>query len=255
MVLNEEPPMNVTHLTRSEKAISEPATDKTKDFLLQAVILLGLVSIIFAAVPEVDLIVSGFFWTPGSGFELNNNSDLIAFRDVNRFLPWAVIGAAAALLIPNPLLRILKRPPAPHKLLFVITFFAAGPGLFVHLIKMLVGRARPRALQEFGGDAVFTPPWDLTDQCVRNCSFISGESASAFALLTLVVLIKPKYWTLYLIAIGALAAAFSFTRVLHGAHFFSDVVIAWNVMLVLAVLIWRLFVRNAPQIDALFAAR
>ncbi|MFN7101152.1 MAG: phosphatase PAP2 family protein [Pseudorhizobium sp.] len=247
--------MNVTHLNPSERALSGPATDETKALLLQAFILLGFVSIIFAAVPEVDLIVSRFFWNPVSGFELNNNSDLIAFRDVNRFLPWAVIGVAAVLLIPSPLLRSLKHPPAPHKLLFVITFFAAGPGLAVHLIKMLVGRARPRALQEFGGNAFFTPPWELSNQCVRNCSFISGESASAFALLTLVVFVKPKYSAVYLVAIGILAAGFSFARVLLGAHFLSDVVIAWNVMLIFAVLLWRAFLRNAPQIDAIFAAR
>ncbi len=247
--------MNVTHLNHSKNAISNPATDKAKDSLLQALILLGVVSIFFAAVPEVDLAVSRFFWVAGSGFDLNNNSALIAFRDVNRFLPWAVIGIAAVLLIPNPFLRSLKQRPAPHKLLFVITFFAAGPGLSVHLIKMLVGRARPRALQEFGGEAFFTPPWELTDQCTRNCSFISGESATAFALLTLVVFVKPKYSIAYLGAIGILAAGFSFTRVLHGAHFLSDVVIAWNVMLVFAVLLWRVFSRNAPQIDAIFTAR
>ncbi|MFN7027186.1 MAG: phosphatase PAP2 family protein [Pseudorhizobium sp.] len=59
----------------------------------------------------------------------------------------------------------------------------------------------------------------------------------------------------YLGTVGILAASFSLTRVLHGAHFLSDVVIAWNVMLVLAILLWRLFSRNAPQIDAIFAAR
>jgi membrane-associated phospholipid phosphatase len=247
--------MNVTHIKYSERAFSNPATDQTNDLLLKAFMLLGFVSIIFAAVPEVDVIVSSFFWNSASGFELNNNSALIAFRDVNRFLPWAVVGVAAVLLIPNPFLRSLKHPPAPHKLLFVITFFAAGPGLSVHLIKMLVARARPTALQEFGGNAFFTPPWQITDQCARHCSFISGESASAFALLTLIVFVKPKYWIVYLVAMGILAAAFSFTRVLHGAHFFSDVIIAWNVMLVIAVLLWQKFSRSAPQIDAIFAAR
>ncbi|ODN67439.1 phosphatase PAP2 family protein [Methylobrevis pamukkalensis] len=120
---------------------------------------------------------------------------------------------------------------------------------------MLVARARPKALEEFGGDAFFTPPWELTDQCVKNCSFISGESASAFALLTLVVFVRPKYAIVYLGAVGLLAAGFSFTRVLHGAHFLSDVVIAWNVMLIWAILLWRIFSRNAPQIDAIFAGR
>lgn len=245
--------MSVTDLNHVQKAISKTADDKTCHLLPQALILLGFVSLIFAAMPELDLIVSRFFWEPAAGFDFNENSFLVAFRDTNRFLPWVVIGIAAALLIPNPFLRHLKNPPAPHKLVFLITFFAAGPGFGVHLIKMLVGRARPRALEEFGGSALFTPPWELTDQCVRNCSFISGEAASAFALLTLVVFIRPKYSTLYLGAVGIVAAAFSLNRVVLGAHFLSDVVIAWNVMFALAVLLWRSFSRNAPQIDAIFA--
>lgn len=245
--------MNATDLNHVQKAISKTVEEKASHLLPAALILLGLVSLIFAAMPELDLIVSRFFWNPAAGFAFTTNSLLIAFRDANRFLPWVVIGIVTTLLIPNPFLRNLKYPPAPHKLLFVLTFFAAGPGLGVHLIKMLVGRARPRALEEFGGTAFFTPPWQLTDQCVRNCSFISGEAASAFALLILVVFINPKYSTLYLAAAGIAAAAFSFNRVVFGAHFLSDVVIAWNVMFVLAALLWRPFSRSAPQIDALFA--
>ena len=246
--------MNVTHLIQCQEAVSKPAIDNTKDYLSQSLILLGIVSVIFAAAPDLDLIVSRLFWNPRSGFELNNNSSLIAFRDVNRVLPWALIAIAVVLLIPNPLLRRFRRPPAPHKLLFMITFLAVGPGLSVHLIKMLVSRARPRALEEFGGTAIFTPPWELTDQCVRNCSFISGEAASAFALLVLVVFVQRRYFSVYLMASGALAATFSLTRVLHGAHFLSDVIIAWNVMLIIALLLWRIFSQNAPQIDAIFAA-
>jgi membrane-associated phospholipid phosphatase len=244
--------MNLTDLNHFQNAISKTENDKACHLLPRALIFLGFVSLIFAAIPELDLIASRFFWEPAAGFVLNENSFLIAFRDINRFLPWVLIGIATALLILNPFLRHLKYRPAPHKLLFLITFFATGPGLSVHLIKILVGRARPRALQEFGGNAFFTPPWELTNQCAKNCSFISGESASAFALLTLVVFVNPKYSVVYLVAIGVLAAAFSLTRVLLGAHFLSDVVIAWNVMLVLAVFLWRLFSRRAPQIDAIF---
>jgi lipid A 4'-phosphatase len=244
--------MNVTDLNHAQKAISKTVGAEACRLLPQALILLGFVSLSFAVMPELDLMVSRFFWKPTTGFGFKENSFLIAFRDTNRFLPWLVIAIATTLLIPNPFLRKLKCLPAPHKLLFVLTFFAAGPGLGVHLLKILVGRARPRALEEFGGSAFFTPPWQITDQCARNCSFISGEAASAFALLTLVVFIKPRYSTLYLAAIGLVAAAFSFNRVIFGGHFLSDVVIAWNVMFVLAVLLWQSFSRNAPQIDALF---
>ena len=246
--------MIVTDLNHVQKAVSKPAEDITRHLLLQAFVLLGFVSLLFAAMPEIDLIVSRSFWKPEAGFEFNQNSFLIAFRDANRFLPCVLIGIATTLLILNRFLTHLKYSPAPHKLLYLITFFATGPGLSVHLIKMSVGRARPRALEEFGGSALFTPPWELTDQCVRNCSFISGEAASAFALLTLVVFIKPRYSTLYFGAIGIVAAALSFNRVVLGAHFLSDVLIAWNVMFAWAVLLWRVFSRNAPQIDSIFAS-
>ncbi|MGK6316944.1 phosphatase PAP2 family protein [Neorhizobium sp. DT-125] len=246
--------MSVTDLNHVQKAISKTVGDKTCHLPPQALMLLGLVSLIFAAIPELDLIVSRLFWEPVAGFIFSENSTLIAFRDANRLLPWVVAGVAITLLIPNPFLRHLKFPPAPHKLLFVLTFFAAGPGLGVHLIKMLVGRARPRALEEFGGSALFTPPWEITDQCVRNCSFISGEAASAFALLTLVVFVRPKYSKPYLAVVGIVTAAFSLNRVVLGAHFLSDVVIAWNVMFALAVVLWRWFSRIAPQIDAIFAS-
>lgn len=244
--------MTVTDLTIAQKAISKTADDKSHRLLAQSLMLLGLVSLMFAAMPSIDLSVSRLFWEPVAGFYLNENGFLTAFRDINRYLPWIVSGAAVALLLLTPRVWHLKYSPQPHKLLFVVTFFAAGPGLGVHLIKMLIGRARPRVLEEFGGAAVFTPPWQLTDQCVRNCSFISGEAASAFALLTLVLFVRPKYATLYLGAVGIVAAGFSFNRVMLGAHFLSDVVIAWTVMFVLAVLLWQWFSRIAPQIDALF---
>lgn len=245
--------MSVTDLNDVRKAISKEADGKAYHLVPHSLVLLGIVSVVFSAIPELDLVVSRLFWDSATGFALADNIFLVGLRDTNRFLPWIVVGTLTALLVRGPLLKPLKTLPAPHKLLFVLTFFAVGPGLSVHLIKILVGRARPGALEEFGGHAFFTPPWDLTDQCARNCSFISGEAASAFALLTLVVLVPARYSTLYLKVIGAIAAAVSLNRVAFGAHFLSDVVIAWTVMFALAVLLWRSFSRNAPRIDAVFA--
>lgn len=244
--------MSVTDLNPVQKANAKTGDDRTRILFHQSLALLGLVSLIFTALPELDLMVSRFFWEPGTGFVLNDNGFLIAFRDTNRILPWVIIGIAITLLVSNPFLKHLKYPAAPHKLLFILTFFATGPGLGVHFVKILVGRARPRTLVEFGGNSVFTHPWEITDQCARNCSFISGEAASAFALLTLVVFIGPKYRTAFLCVVGVIAAALSFNRVVFGAHFLSDAMISWNLMLILAVLLWRWFSRSAPQIDALF---
>jgi lipid A 4'-phosphatase len=253
--LNEELMMQLANIDKFEKPVSIEPEGKTSDLLPRALILLGFVSIVFAAAPELDLMTSRSFWDAANGFDAGKNPVLIALRDMNRSLPWILIGTATALLAANYFTSSIKHIAPPHKLLFLITFFAVGPGLSVEAIKAFVGRARPRALEEFGGNAVFTPPWDLTDQCIRNCSFISGEASSAFALLTLVVFVKPRYVKIYLGAVGVPAAAFAFNRVIFGAHFLSDVVIAWNVMWILAVLLWRMFSRNAMQIDAIFSRR
>jgi len=247
--------MNVAVEEQVSKSRFRLPIEGRPNFLRHSLVLLGAVSIFFAAVPELDLIVSRHFWTESIGFGLGKNGFLLLTRDTNRQLPWVVVGIMMILMLANQFIHSMRRLPSPHKILFVITFFAVGPGLAVHLIKSVVGRARPRSVVEFGGNKVFTPPWELTDQCLRNCSFISGEAASAFALLTLVVFIGPKRAPLYLTGMCVLVFAFSFNRVVFGAHFLSDVLLAWNVMWVLAILLWRWFSTNAPQIDAAFGRR
>jgi hypothetical protein len=163
--------MNAVDLSHGQKANSKTIEERECHFLPQALMLLGLVSLVSAAMPELDLIVGRFFWEHATGFEFTENSFLIAFRDTNRFLPWVVVGTAIALLIPNPFLRHLKDPPSPHKLLCALTFFAAGPGLGVHLIKMfLVERVQKHLMN--GGSTLFTPPWDSPN----NASGIAPSS-------------------------------------------------------------------------------
>ncbi len=220
-----------------------------------ALVCLGAVSIVFAAVPELDLTVSRFFWSPAEGFALTDNSLLLLIRDTSRYFPWLVISLMFVLLVLPQLFDVKLNLPPPHKLLFVVIFFAVGPGLMVHVIKTLVGRARPRDIQEFGGMGTFTPPWDLSAHCLQNCSFISGESSSAFALLTLVVLFPLSYRRVYLILMGVVAAAISFNRVMFGAHFLSDVVLSWNLMAIAALVLWRWMSMNARYIDGLFLPR
>jgi membrane-associated PAP2 superfamily phosphatase len=255
MFLNEEQMMQLAKLSKSEKPTSNLPRDKTSDSLPHALIVMGLVSIVFAALPELDLMTSRHFWDAANGFYGRESPLLTALRDINRYLPWILIGIATVLLIANNLKADMKRLAPPHKLLFLITFFALGPGLSVQAVKAVVGRARPRALEEFGGSAIFTPAWDFSDQCIRNCSFVSGEAASAFALMALIVFVKPRYATYWMVGIGVFAAAFSFNRVAFGAHFLSDVIIAGNLMWIVAILLWRWFSRNASQIDAILSRR
>jgi hypothetical protein len=56
--------MSVTNLNRGEKAISKTLEDKRRHLGPRALTLLGLGSLVFAALPKLDLVVSRFFGCP-----------------------------------------------------------------------------------------------------------------------------------------------------------------------------------------------
>jgi lipid A 4'-phosphatase len=84
---------------------------------------------------------------------------------------------------------------------------------------------------EFGGQRQFTPPFVISQQCDRNCSFPSGEAAAAFFSLTLARALSRR--KVYFAAAVCAGAVVSLTRVAVGAHFFSDAVTSFFVMWIL----------------------
>jgi membrane-associated PAP2 superfamily phosphatase len=209
--------------------------------------LLLLVSLVFLAAPRLDLAVSGLFYDPNAGFGGPRSALFFSVRKWGRAVEWAfAIALAAPLLIKllAPESRLLVRPRTS---VFAFATLALGPGLIVDgILKRFWGRARPEDIVDFGGDAGFSPVWWISDQCGRNCSFVSGEAASAFWLVALAFLV-PKAWRLPT-AIGtlAVAAAVSFTRVATGGHFVSDILVAWLLTLLVMVALQRLVLNGLP---------
>jgi membrane-associated PAP2 superfamily phosphatase len=212
-----------------------------------ALCLLALISLVFLLAPSLDLAVSGLFYLGASGF-LDQRYPLVeVVRETGRILEWAfalAVGVPLAIKVLLPDRRLLVRPRAS---LFVLLSYALGPGLLVNaLLKEYWGRARPREILEFGGDAEFSPVWWISDQCERNCSFVSGEAAAAFWLVGLVFLV-PREWRLWTaIATVAAAAAISFARIAAGAHFLSDVLLAWLLTLLVMMTLDRLILQGLP---------
>ena len=69
------------------------------------------------------------------------------------------------------------------KVYYLLTSLLLGPGLVVEsFLKTFSGRARPKEIIEFGGEATFSSALVFSDQCLRNCSFVSGHAAIAFWL-------------------------------------------------------------------------
>ena len=76
-------------------------------------------------------------------------------------------------------------------------------------LKGLWGRARPNDVLDFGGTNNFTPWYQISDQCINNCSFVSGDSSVGFALIVFYFIIKRTIylWTALIIGIFAISTS------------------------------------------------
>lgn len=200
-----------------------------------AVSIFGLValSLLFVWVPAIDLTVSSWFYFPGEGFELRRNGIFRGMRNIGRILPVMVAVAAFGLLVAALFSSRTSGTGRPAHSVFLLTTLALGPGLIVNaLLKNNWGRARPRETLGFGGDWPFTPAWLDVDHCVRNCSFVSGEASAAFWLVSLAFIVPASHRARTLAATLPFAMVVSLNRVVYGAHYLSDIVIAWAIICV-----------------------
>ncbi|MBQ0710263.1 MULTISPECIES: phosphatase PAP2 family protein [unclassified Ochrobactrum] len=214
-------------------------------FLVRGILAASFILVVF---PSVDLSISRIF-ANGHGFPLSENPFLKAVRDVSR---QGLIYLLLLMVLAIGLYAFLPRKFAlcpPHKALFVLLSFLLGPLIAVQFLKNTIGRARPREIVEFGGTANFTPVWQYAAACRHSCSFPSGEAAVAAATLSLIVL-APLKWRLAATVVAVPILFFvSFNRVLFGAHFLSDVIVAWGLVLCLMMWLWRRISSQAAAID------
>jgi lipid A 4'-phosphatase len=140
---------------------------------------------------------------------------------------------AIAVKLTWPRMRMLMRPRAA---ILLITTMLIGPGLLVNgILKEQWSRPRPGEVVEVGGPLAFKPWYDPSGECRSNCSFVSGESASAFWLLAPATLV-PAPWTVPAVcATTAYAAVVAFTRVFTTGHFVTDAVFA---AMLVSLVVW-----------------
>ena len=51
------------------------------------------------------------------------------------------------------------------------------------ILKNTWGRARPNDILQLGGNQIFTPWYQISDSCITNCSFVSGDASVGFSLI------------------------------------------------------------------------
>lgn len=114
-------------------------------------------------------------------------------------------------------------------LLYLLLVIALGPGVIVNAtMKELWGRPRPRQVKEFGG---WLPYRSITqpDKPGRGKSFPCGHCSASFALVALYFIGRRRHRALTLLALALalfLGGGMSAARVMSGAHFPSDALMA-----------------------------
>lgn len=216
------------------------------DPIVQCLILIALTSAVFLAFPGIDPWFSGLFYN--HGFLAGQLRGFIALRDFWRRMTVVIVVVLVAVLLIKLAWPYRKTLLRPRDVVFILSTLAIGPGIITNLVfKDNWGRPRPYQVVDFGGHDPFVGVWKITHYCTTNCSFISGEGSSGIWLVTLAVLVPAGVragWFKVLLAFGVL---FSLNRVVVGAHFLSDVLLAWWVTLLIIAIEYRMLYVNPPR--------
>ena len=224
-----------------------------------AVLALGvLATVFFRLYPALDLKTSALFNSGPHDFWPIGNPVLGRIRAVGEAIPIVATAALGGLAVLQLLWPRMRRLISMKATLFLGLTLALGPGLTTNvLLKDNWGRPRPVDIVEFGGRASYVKPWTPSDQCPKNCSFVSGEASGAFWLVAFSPLLPGLYGTAALAA-GALAGlVVGGVRVAYGGHFLSDVLFAGFVTFGVIWLVhaWLYRLRPAWAEDAAIEAR
>ncbi|HKU88944.1 MAG TPA: phosphatase PAP2 family protein [Steroidobacteraceae bacterium] len=191
----------------------------------------AIFAVFVIAFPGVDLAISSLFFD-GKTFLRDQWWQRLLQQGLGWFLPISV-GVVALIYVCN---RVWKRNICcvdARRVLYVVLVLAIGCGFIVNFgLKDHFHRARPRDVVEFGGTKLFSPAFQVSNQCRTNCSFSSGDAAGGFFSLALALALTRRR-SAYVAAL-AVGVVMSFARISSGAHFFSDTVTSFFVMLIVA---------------------
>jgi len=194
-------------------------------------IALGLalvIGLLFGIYPELDLKLAALFYDPATkSFPLKQDSIAVFARDISMWIAWAFALPAIVAFVVK-----MVRPDRPMLMparaaVFLLVTIILSAGILTNLtFKSYWGRPRPVVVSEFNGPWKFVPYWDPRGECGKNCSFFSGEGATAFWTYAPAALTPPAWRPLAYLAATLFGVATSVLRMAFGGHFFTDVAAA-----------------------------
>ena len=205
--------------------------------LIIALSLALVVGVLFGIYPELDLKLASLFYdAPSRTFPVRLNWLAAMARDGAMWIAWGLALPAIVALVVK-----LARPDRPllisgRAIVFLLLTLLLSAGVLTNLtFKSYWGRPRPITVTQFSGDQTFVPWWDPRGSCARNCSFFSGEGATAFWAYAPAALAPPAWRPLAYAGATLFGVTTSLLRMAFGGHFFTDVAAAG---LVTFLVIW-----------------
>ncbi|MDF1763561.1 MAG: phosphatase PAP2 family protein, partial [Oleibacter sp.] len=185
-----------------------------------------LLAILFWQVPQIDILVSSWFYQPiQDNWIGSDNAIATSIYGLFRYLPFLLVPVFLVLLI-LPLIKKEVIPKAQRSIvMFLFLSLLIGPGILVHnVFKEGFDRARPKNVEQFEGNKIFTPAFVISQSCQKGCnSFVSGHSAMGFWFMALGWVFVSRRWFYAGIGLGVIL---SVTRISQGGHFLSDTIFA-----------------------------
>lgn len=210
--------------------------------LSASIVVMAGLALLFYFYPSLDLSASRLLYRADHHFIGSDSAAFAAFR----FLFTAMFSSVCILTVIGCLITQTTRGRwlklASRDWLYMAACLLIGPLTIVNLgFKDHWGRPRPGHVTAFGGGEKFVPALKPSNQCNRNCSFVSGEASSIYIICFAAAFLFPDAATVWLLSGIALGGLAGFIRIAQGGHFFSDVLFAGVFMAITAAVLQLFF--------------
>lgn len=209
-------------------------------FIVLVALTAAMIVVVTAISPTIDIVFARrLMISPDSSLR----PALSGLREIFRLAPFAILAGVVIWLAAATVRGSIQTAAAIRRIVFVAALFAIGPGLLVNAgLKAHSHRPRPiQTVEAAGGEMPFRPYYRFDGACRTNCSFSSGEAASAFWTTAPALLAPPAFRVAAVgvaLVFGMVASAF---RMILGAHFLSDIAFSALAVILLTLLARRLF--------------
>lgn len=184
-----------------------------------------VIGLLFGLYPELEIRIAAVFFDPATqSFPLRSYAVLTVMRDAAMWIAWGLALPALVALVVKMIWPSRPLMMSGRAVIFLLLTLLLSAGILSNVaFKSHWGRPRPIWVKQFSSKLDYVPWWDSRGQCPANCSFFSGESATAFWTYAPAALTPPAWRPLGYAAATLFGVVTSLLRMAFGGHFLTDV--------------------------------